>query len=477
MRCLNRNKNKNFKLDELVKYVVTDNTEINGTNIGNWIDSFERNIRPYLKQLRGLYKGVDPVSKVQFDNVDIDNQVHVNLASMIVRNATNYFIGKPVTHAYSDNFKNAGLDKYLQEINKRSKEKTENKTLAKDCSIYGLGYELVNYDENKEMYYKRLDPLNTFLVVNDFVFEEKICFITYSKKIINGKTVKTGYVYTPEAIYSFNNQNNGFVIDSANEIKNVLGEFPVVMFKNNDELTGDFEFVIEPLRAYNKLFSCSFDDFESIANALLVFYNAVLSPEEKESLRKSRALSLISEDGTKEVKAEYIYKQLDTASFKELRTALKEDIVTISNVPDLNDKNFAGNASGVAISYKLIGFENLRADKQTYFEESLQERYELIGRNPSKAFEVEDEDITDTFYQNLPKNIEKDLQIANLYKDGVLSLETTHKEMELVDNVEDEAKKLKDEQKENIKTAKEALNTEVPTNIEKDKKNKNRLKV
>ena len=477
MRCLNRNKNKNFKLDELVKYVVTDNTEINGTNIGNWIDSFERNIRPYLKQLRGLYKGVDPVSKVQFDNVDIDNQVHVNLASMIVRNATNYFIGKPVTHAYSDNFKNAGLDKYLQEINKRSKEKTENKTLAKDCSIYGLGYELVNYDENKEMYYKRLDPLNTFLVVNDFVFEEKICFITYSKKIINGKTVKTGYVYTPEAIYSFNNQNNGFVIDSENEIKNVLGDFPVVMFKNNDELTGDFEFVIEPLRAYNKLFSCSFDDFESIANALLVFYNAVLSPEEKESLRKSRALSLISEDGTKEVKAEYIYKQLDTASFKELRTALKEDIVTISNVPDLNDKNFAGNASGVAISYKLIGFENLRADKQTYFEESLQERYELIGRNPSKAFEVEEDDITDTFYQNLPKNIEKDLQIANLYKDGVLSLETTHKEMELVDNVEDEAKKLKDEQKENIKTAKEALNTEVPTNIEKDKKNKNRLKV
>ena len=50
------------------------------------------------------------------------------------------------------------------------------------------------------------------------------------------------------------------------------------------------------------------------------------------------------------------------------------------------------------------------------------------------------------------KNIEKDLQIATLYKDGVLSLETTHKEMELVDDVEDEAKKLKDEKTENIIT-------------------------
>lgn len=472
MNCTNINKNKNSKLDELVKYVVTDKTEINGTNIGNWIDTFERNIKPYLKQLRGLYKGVDPVSKVQFENVDINNQVHVNLASMIVKNATNYFIGKPVTHAYSDNFKNSGLDKYLQEINKRSKEKTENKILAKDCSIYGLGYELVNYDENKEMYFKRLDPLNTFLVVNDFVFEEKICFITYAKKYINGKAIKTGYVYTPEAIYSFDNRSNGFVINTTDEIKNVLSDFPIIMFKNNEEMTGDFEFVSEPLRAYNKLFSCSFDDFESIANALLVFYNAVLSPEEKESLRKSRALSLISEDGTKEVKAEYIYKQLDTASFKELRTALKEDIVTISNVPDLNDKNFAGNSSGVAISYKLIGFENLRADKEVYFEESLQERYRLIGLNPSKAFEVGYDDIKDTFYQNLPKNIEKDIQIAGLYKDGVLSLESTLDEIELVENTENEIKKLAEEKQNNIKNSKEALNEEVPTNL-----NKNRLKV
>ena len=72
MRCINRTKNSNFKLDELVKYVVTDSSEINGTNIGNWIEAFERNIKPYLKTLKRLYKGVDPVSKVQFDNVDID---------------------------------------------------------------------------------------------------------------------------------------------------------------------------------------------------------------------------------------------------------------------------------------------------------------------------------------------------------------------------------------------------------------------
>lgn len=475
MRCT---KSTSFKLDELVKYVVTDSSDINGTNIANWIDTFERSIKPYLKTLRQLYKGVDPVSKVQFENVDIDNQVHVNLASMIVKNATNYFIGKPVTHAYSDKFKNNGISDYLNKINQKCKEKKENKILAKDCSIYGLGYELVNYDETKEPYYKRLDPLNTFLVVNNFVFEEPIAVITYIKRTINGKTVKQGYVYTAEAIYSFNNAVNGYTINTEETITNVLGEIPVVIYPNNDEMTGDFEFVTEPLRAYNKLFSCSFDDFESIANALLVFYNAILDHDEKEALKKTRVISLISEDGTKEARAEYIYKKLDTASFKEIRTALKEDIVTISNVPDLNDKNFAGNASGVAISYKLIGFENLRADKETFFEESLQERYRLIGLSPTKKFEIENGDIKDTFYQNLPKNIEKDLQIAGLYKDGVLSLESTLDEIELVENTENEIKRLEDEKKKNIKNSKEALNEEVPTDLNNNlNNNKNRLKV
>ena len=473
MRCINRTKNNNFKLDELVKYVVTDSSEINGTNIGNWIEAFERNIKPYLKTLKRLYKGVDPVSKVQFDNVDIDNQVHVNLSAMIVHNATNYFIGKPITHSYSDKFQNDGTADYLQAINKRCKEKKENKTLAKDCSIFGLGYELVNYDENKEMYFKRLDPLNTFLVVNDFVFEEPIAVITYVKRVINGKTIKEGYCYTADEIYHFSNMQNGFVINADDTITNVLGEIPIVIFTNNDEMTGDFEFVTEPLRAYNKLFSCSFDDFESIANALLVFYNAMLDESERKELKKSRVISLISDDGTKEAKAEYIYKKLDVSSFKEIRAALKEDIVTISNVPDLNDKNFASNASGVAISYKLIGFENLRTDKETYFEDALQKRYELISLSPTKTFDIEEGDIKDTFYQNLPKNIEKDLQIAGLYKDGILSLESTLDELEIVDNTEEEIKKLEEEKKNNIKTAKDALNDEVPTDLN----NQNRLKV
>ena len=470
MRCAIKKPNK--KVEDLVKYIVTDTDEINAENVGQWIDAFERNIKPYLKDLRKVYKGADNVSKMEFEHVAIDNEVHVNLASMIVRNATNYFIGKPVTHSFSDKFKNSGLADYITELNRKSSEKKENKILAKDLSIFGLGYELVNYDDKKEMYFKRLDPLNTFLVVNNFVFEEKIGYVTYSKKVVNNKVIKQGYIYTAEKIYKFNNENNNYTLEE--EAINVLGEIPVVLYVNNDEMTGDFEFVVEPLKAYNKLFSCSFDDFESIANALLVFYNARLGEDEAKQLKTSKVVGVESSDGTKEVKAEYIYKKLDTASFKELRSAIREDIVSITNVPDLTDKNFAGNSSGVAISYKLIGFENLRADKETYFDDAIMKRYELIGKSPTKKFEINDGDIKNKFYQNLPKNIERDMQLAGLYRDGVVSLETTHAEMEIIENPEDEAEKLKKEKAENIKTRKDALNEDLPTNLDS---NKNKLKV
>lgn len=465
MKCNKGYRNKNYKVDELVKYVITDSTEINETNVTEWIGSFERNIRPYLKILKGLYKGVDPISKVMFDNLEIDNQVHANLSAMIVHNATNYFIGKPVTHSYSDKFKNSKIDEYLNELNRKNSEKKENKILAKDASIYGIGYELVNYDETKNMYFKRLNPLNTFMVVNDFIFEEPIAVITYSTQVINNKLIKKGYCYTADKIYEIYNNQGTFNIGE--QVPNVLKELPVICYPNNDEWTGDFEFVTELLSAYNKLISCSFDDFESIANALLVLYNALLDEDQKKGLKSSRVVSLLSNDGQNEVKAEYIYKKLDTASFKEIRAAIKEDIVTITNVPDLNDKNFAGNQSGVAISYKLIGFENLRADKQTYFDDAILKRYELIGKNPLKRFEIADGDIKNTFYQNLPKNIEKDLQVAQLYSEGVMSLESTLDEMEVVDDTEKELEKLENEETENINRQKKALNEELPTSKNK----------
>ena len=60
--------------------------------------------------------------------------------------------------------------------------------------------------------------------------------------------------------------------------------------------------------------------------------------------------------------------------------ALKEDIHKFSFVPDLSDKQFAQNLSGVAMRYKLMGLERMASVKERWFREGLRTRLEIYAR-------------------------------------------------------------------------------------------------
>ena len=61
-----------------------------------------------------------------------------------------------------------------------------------------------------------------------------------------------------------------------------------------------------------------------------------------------------------------------------MKTRLNHDIHRFSGCPDMSDENFAGNASGVALRYKLLQFENIAGIKEREFKRGLQRRIELL---------------------------------------------------------------------------------------------------
>lgn len=424
-------------------YVYTDKREINQTNLQSWLFDFTNNIQGKYERLETYYKGKDNLNKVQTEldkaNKREINIIHSNLSKMIVTNACGYFMGKPVTYTFKDQtFENIARDLFY-----RCDEQAENQTLAKDASKFGVAYELMALDENKNIYIKSLSPMNTFFVVDDTINSNKICAITYwTRKLDNQTEVKKGYIYTKDSIYSFEIQPNTTILEQeVNPFKPII---PVFEYENNDEHSGDYEPVTELLSAYSKLISSNFDDIDSIANAILALVNAQLDENESKELKKSRVLQLMGENAD----AKYLNKTLDKDYVEYLRKALREDIFSITNIPDLTDEKFAGNQSGVALSYKLISFENLRLIKKNYFEKGLFQRltcllnYKNLTSTPKQIAEG---NIEITFYTNLPSNIDKDAQIAGLYNDGVLSLETTLKLMETVDDADEEVKKIQND--------------------------------
>ena len=188
--------------------------------------------------------------------------------------------------------------------------------------------------------------------------------------------------------------------------------------------------------------SCATDDYESISNAILLIKDAKKIDENtKKSLNSTRAIQLFSENA----EMAFINKTLDSAFVQTLRDALRTDILTVTNVPDFTDEKFASNQSGVAMRYKLIGFENLRADKEIYFKQALHRRWQIVSLYPAQKFDLKRDDIVINMFANLPSNVELDLEIAELYNAGGISKKTMLENLQIVKDVDEELKRMEDE--------------------------------
>ena len=437
------------------KYVVTNDTEITELNVKDWIDNFNNSIQPKLIELNDYYEGKDNISKLRTDNRRADNNIHINLAYMITNEMVSYCFGKPMTYDFRENYE---YEKYIRDLQYANKESIENVAIEKDCSKYGLAYEFIGVNENKEPFYKRLNPLNTFKVVDDSIIKKDVCVITYSViKPKNQSEYKKGYIYTKEFRVPFTYKSS-VTFDDIEENIEFPDTLPIVTFKNNDETIGDFEMALEPLSAYSKLMSRAFDNIDQVSDALLLFYNAELSDEEKAELNKTRVVGLQGEGA----KAEYIYKKLDIQTLKEIREALRDDILVLCSIPDMTDVT-AYNKSASAIRYKLINIEATRHLKNVYMEQGLRQRLEILSKYVLKTFKIERDDVKLQFYSNLPANIDADLDLLKLVKDGGLSLESYLEKAETVQDSDLEFKRLRKEKVSKIADALIEVNKQIKT--------------
>ena len=91
-------------------------------------------------------------------------------------------------------------------------------------------------------------------------------------------------------------------------------------------------------------------------------------------------------------------------------------------VPDFSDENFAGNASGVAIRYKLMGMENKAKNIDDYFDFGLVQRNKLINEVlNSGTFKWEDYNMEIKHERNIPVDIVEKAEVANKLMNTVSS--------------------------------------------------------
>ncbi len=368
------------------------------------------------------------------DNI-ANNRIVCNHAKYIVDIAKSYLVGNPVSYTCSDGYdieavKNSFAVQDMPSIDAE---------LEKVMSIYGKAYEMVYANEESQPMSVCLPPTNTFIVYGSGVGEIPLYGVHYYKKrdIDGSVTGVCCVVCDDKMIYTYENDADSFLhMKLTDKQHHYFGAMPIVEYRNNEEKQGDFEQLIPLIDAYNILESDRVNDKEQFVDAFLFLTGIDLDSEQAKKLREERILM-----GYEGATAQYLAKVMSESDVEVLKDSLKTDIHRFSMIPDLSDQTFGTNLSGVAIKYKLMGFEQHVRNKERYFTKSLKKRFELYTNFLSLKGAMEYVPIHRVevaFTRNLPVNeLEVSQMVQNL--SGIATSETLLSQLSFVGDPKEEA--------------------------------------
>ena len=405
---------------------------------------------PRLKKLKKYYLGEHDILSKQRSKNKPNYKPVCNHAKDIADTSTGYFMGNTISYSNSED---TDIDELLIAFDNAEVDESDHDN-ALDMAIYGVAYEYVYARENENILdIKSLEVENTFIVYDDSIEQQPLFGVYYFKRKENKADTETyqAVIMTKQFVYSIVLEGKEKGVISDKPIPHNMGDIPIIEYKNNKYSIGDFEQQIGLIDSYNSLTANRINDKEQFIDSILVLYGARLGDDEEESIK---ALESLAEHKLLELhpeaRAEYLSKTLNENEVETLRNAVKQDIYTFSHIPNLTDENFAGNSSGVAMEFKLLGLEMITKIKQRYYVKGLKKRIKLFANYLGLTqIAIDANSIIPHFSRSLPKNLLEISQIvSNL--DGKVSQETLLSQIPFVEDPMSEIEKVNEEKQENI---------------------------
>lgn len=382
--------------------------------IKDLIEYHKQNMLPRYEKLHAYYMGQHDITKRRGEEGKPNNKVVNPYPDLIISTVAGYMLGQPVKWLSDDE---QHLQK-VQEIFSANNEEDHNLEILKTFSTQGEAFELVYLDENAEINFAQL-PNDQIIAIYDDSIKPKLQLVLRYYPIGSLKRdVQPQYkveLYWPDHIDYYNQAGGKYVLD--NSESHYFGQVPVVHYFNNKECTGDFEKILPLIDDYDKILSDNSNELEYFRNAYMIIKGfGDVSEEDLRKMRKTGAFLLPGISENEDI--DFITKELDDAAVMSQLETLEANIHKFANVPNLTDENFASNASGVAIKYKLWGFEQLICAKERKFKNALQSRLQLITVALNlKGNSFDWRKITPSLVRNLPANVLEQSQIVANLKD------------------------------------------------------------
>lgn len=425
---------------------IYPNKEVDIDSLTSFILDNEYRSAGYRKNY-DLYTGQHDILRKPFDlhSARPDNRLVSNWANYVVDTYVGYFMGKPPKISLENDTNNEKLQDWLN-LNSFQDKLTE---VAKQVAVYGKSYMLAYQDEQSNTKVAVIDPSSGFMIYDTSINQKPIAFVRYSS--LNSKI--SGEVYTANSIQTFSEK----AFDTKEP--SLFKEVPAVEFNSNSErlsLVGKIKTLVDE---YDQAFSQKANQVAYFDEAYLKVLGIQLPTDDdgKPIFNLGDNKILYSPDpNAVNGDVDFLSKPDGDTMQENMLNRLKDDIFQTAMVANLNDEAFSGNASGVAIKYKLLSMQNQAAVEERKFRISLRN---LLGSvlGLGKVIGTADKeqvrkDLHFSFDRNIPLDLANEAQTAKQLT-GVVSKETQLKTLDIVDDPKKEMQRIADEQAEQVKQA------------------------
>ena len=335
------------------------------------------NAKRYLDNLAYM-RGENPeIMGRQFTDVTAPHSnIPIPYGRKIIKTVSGYMYKPGLIQVVSEN--EAFLDG-LHDVFWDNDEDTKTSQIGEITSLHGVGYE-VHYMDGRRPRFTRIPTPGVTPVYSRDLEPVLLAVVRTIKRDEDRVDVE---VYYPDRVDYLHYETNRWDIHGESmkffldvQVPHEYEAVPVAIFKNNEEMVGDFEPAKYLIDANDRLMSDSVNEFDRFAWAYLVLKGMGISKEDAEDIKQKRVLEILSEFGdvkflTKDVPAEFIQFMAEW---------IRKEIHKQTHVPDFADDAVAqGGLSGAAMDRMLYDFEFICSTKEMYFKDGLYQRVGLLN--------------------------------------------------------------------------------------------------
>lgn len=423
-----------------MRFIVNKGVELTPEKIIQIIQQFQTSDKPKLEKYYKYYKGdQDIMRKAVKDSSKPCNRIVSNYCYNITQNYLGYLAGLPITYTSQDDIS------LIQNVLNYNDVDNEDSELLRNALIYGRAFEVCYLDELAQQRFTVLDSRECIPVYDNTLNQELLYVIRfYITENIGLNNVKYQIdVYSADSIKSYETDGGFSSCRLLGETKHYYKQVPVSVFSLNTEEESIFDKVMTLQDAYNNLLSSEVDDFSAFVDAYLILKGITADEDDLADMKEKRILLL--DEGAD---ASYLSKNISDTQIENMLSNINDTIHKIANSPDFNDEKFMAQ-SGIALRYKLVGFENTSSAIVSRMTKALQKRIELITEIMNLTGESMWRDIEIHFTRNLPVNTLEIAQMVNQLR-GLVSDATLLSQLPFVTDVDRELEILQEQKTANL---------------------------